>query len=132
MPDDSNPFRIAGLPGLMGANISPQRGLEAASRRFENVKNANKSNSVQGQGGPPGQQDEITKAATQFEALLLHQMLNEMWKTVPKDGLFSESGREQEMYRDMLNEGIANDIAEKQSIGVRDVLIKDMQRALKK
>ncbi len=132
MPDDSNPFRITGLSGMLGASLNSQRGLEATAKRMEGLKNASNSGKIAGQPGAKGQQDEVTKAATQFEALLLHQMLNEMWKSVPKDSLFDDGGHEQEMYRDMLNEGIANDIAEKQSIGIRDAVIRDMQKRLNK
>lgn len=66
------------------------------------------------------------KAAKDFEALLLHQMLNSMWSMVPKGGMLSGSN-EEEMYHDMLNEGIANDIAEKQSIGIQDVILRELR-----
>jgi flagellar protein FlgJ len=68
----------------------------------------------------------IKKAATQFEALLLGQMLNSMWATVPKSEL--TGSKEEEMYRDMLNQAMAEDIADKQSIGVRDVIAKDISK----
>lgn len=71
------------------------------------------------------------KAATDFEALLLHQMLQSMWNSVPKDGLVSGS-REEELYRDMLTEEVAKSIAENQSLGIRDVVLRDMRSAEKK
>ena len=74
---------------------------------------------------------ETKKAATQFEALLLHQMMNAMWQTVPKDGLLSGS-REESLYRDMLNQAVATSIAENKSIGIRDVVMKDLQKQQKK
>jgi len=70
--------------------------------------------------------EEVKKAATQFEALLLHQMLNSMWATVPKSEL--TGSKEEEMYRDMLNQAMAEDIAENQSIGIKDVIAKDINR----
>lgn len=76
-------------------------------------------------------QEEIHQAATQFESLLLQQMLKSMWSTVPSEGVLGGS-REEEYYRDMLTEGLADSIAEHQSIGVRDVIINDINRLDKK
>lgn len=69
---------------------------------------------------------EVENAATQFEALLLHQMFKEMWNSVPKNGMLSGS-REEELYRDMLNESLADSIAKQQGIGIRDVIAKDIK-----
>lgn len=69
---------------------------------------------------------EAEKAATQFEALLLHQMINEMWSSVPKGGLLSGSS-EEAMYRDMFNEALATNIAETKSLGVKDVLLRELK-----
>lgn len=131
MPDDSNPFRLSGVSGAVGASLAARANLQNKLTELQALGKTNKSGNLPPGGGENAQKSDIEKAATQFEALLLHQMLKEMWNTVPKDGLLS-GGHEEELYRDMLNEGIANEIAEKQSIGVRDVLIKDMQRAIKK
>lgn len=70
---------------------------------------------------------EMEKAATDFEALLLHQMMESMWATVPQDGMLSGS-KEEGMYRDMLNQEITKSIAEGRSIGVKEVILKDMKR----
>lgn len=69
---------------------------------------------------------EAEKAATQFEALLLHQMINEMWSSVPKGGFLSGSS-EEAMYRDMFNEALATNIAETKSIGVKDVILRELK-----
>ena len=70
--------------------------------------------------------EEVKKAAAQFEALLLKQMLDAMWKTVPKSEM--SSSHEESLYRDMLNQAVADDIAEKQSLGIKDVITKDINR----
>jgi Rod binding domain-containing protein len=67
----------------------------------------------------------IEKAATQFEALLLQQMFNSMWSTVPKNSLFGGS-KEEEYYRDMFNEALAQSVAEGEGIGVKSVIAKDI------
>ena len=81
---------------------------------------------------PKGHTDaEIQKAATQFEALLLHQMIGEMWKSVPNEGLLSGS-REETMYRDMLNQALADNISSGQGIGIKNVVMKELKRTEEK
>ena len=67
------------------------------------------------------------KAAEDFEALLLKQMLGAMWQTVPGGGMYG-SGTEGVFYRDMFNDGIAKEMAKGQGLGVKDILLRDMQR----
>ncbi len=71
--------------------------------------------------------DEKEKAAQDFEALLLKQMLQSMWATVPQDGLLSGS-QEEQYYRDFLSDAISKNIAETQSIGIKEVILKDMNK----
>lgn len=78
---------------------------------------------------PVTQQPEV--AAQQFEALLVQQMLESMWSTVPKKGLLSGSN-EEAMYRDMLNEALATSIAEGKGLGIKDVILSDFNKVKKK
>ena len=78
---------------------------------------------------PLGEQPEV--AAQQFEALLVQEMLESMWNTVPKKGLLSGS-HEEEMYRDMLNEALANSIAAGKGLGIKDVILNDFKKVQKK
>ena len=75
--------------------------------------------------------EEIEKASSQFEALLLNQMINSMWKAVPNQGLLSGS-REEEMYRDMLNQAVADSISTGRGIGIKNVVMKELKAAEKK
>ncbi len=70
------------------------------------------------------------KAAEQFEALLVQEMLKSMWNSVPKGELISGSSEEQ-TYRDMFNEALANSIAEGRGIGIKEVILKDINRLAK-
>ena len=75
----------------------------------------------------PGEAEKIEKAATDFEALLLQQMLKTMWSSMTSsEGGVLASGQEQEFYRDILNEQVAKDIAEKQSLGIKQIVAADM------
>lgn len=73
---------------------------------------------------PLTQQPEV--AAQQFESLLIKQMIESMWSTVPQKGLLSGSN-EEAMYRDMLNEALANSISEGRGLGIKDVIMKDLK-----
>jgi Rod binding domain-containing protein len=53
-----------------------------------------------------------------------------MWNTVPKGELISGSSEEQ-TYKDMLNEALANSIAEGRGIGIKEVILKDINRLAK-
>ena len=71
------------------------------------------------------------EASTQFEALLLQEMMKSMWKTVPQGQLLSGSD-EEGTYRDMLNEAVAKSISEGKGIGIKDIILKDIEKLEKK
>lgn len=71
------------------------------------------------------------EAARQFEALLIQEMLKSMWAAVPQGEILSNSS-EEKMYRDMLNEATADQISRGQGIGIKDVILKDINRLNKK
>jgi flagellar protein FlgJ len=71
------------------------------------------------------------EVARQFESLLVKQMIDSMWSTVPKGGLLSGSN-EEGMYRDMLNEALSKSISEGRGIGVKDVILSDINKLDKK
>jgi flagellar protein FlgJ len=71
---------------------------------------------------------EVEKAASGFEALLLHQMMQAMWSTVETTGMMGENGHAGQMYRDMLNQAIADSISEGKGIGVKDFLKKELSK----
>jgi len=77
--------------------------------------------------GAKASETEIERAATDFEALLLQQMLQSMWNTVPQNGMLTGS-REETLYRDMLNEQIAQAMASGQGIGIKDMIARDMRK----
>jgi flagellar protein FlgJ len=103
---------------------------------------SNDKMSIAGSQGPLGLQvkqstkgkplaDQPEEAAQQFEALLIQQMLESMWSTVPQKGLLSGSN-EEAMYRDMLNEALATSISEGKGLGVKDVILNDFNKVKKK
>ena len=71
---------------------------------------------------------EIEKAASGFEALLLQQMLKSMWATVQETDVMGDDSNAAGIYRDMLNERIADTVSKGRGIGVKDMLIKEMKK----
>jgi len=80
---------------------------------------------------PKDSPEKIAAAASKFEALLLQQMFQAMWKTVPSEGSLLGSDEEQ-YYRDIFNEVLAENVSQGGGIGIREVIIKDMERLSKK
>ncbi len=76
-------------------------------------------------------QAEREKAATDFEALLLQQMVQSMWKAVPSEGLLSGSN-EESMYRDMLSEQFSHELAKSQSLGLKEAVLGEMTKKEKR
>ena len=101
---------------------------------MDGIKGPLKAQALAGMATPekplPLTQD-VKAAAQQFEALLVQEMLKSMWSTVPKQGMLSGS-YEEGMYRDMLNEALAQSIAEGQGLGIKDVILKDINTLSKK
>lgn len=69
----------------------------------------------------------MKEAARQFESMLVHEMMKSMWSTVPKDGIISSSN-EEDTFRDMMSDAVANTISEGKGMGVQEVVLKDMER----
>jgi Rod binding domain-containing protein len=74
---------------------------------------------------------EVDKAASGFEALLLHNMLQEMWKTTGSgEGLLGENSNESQIFRDMFNQALADEISEGDGIGVKQFLKNELTKTI--
>ncbi|MFM1848346.1 MAG: hypothetical protein RL417_1820 [Pseudomonadota bacterium] len=117
MSDDMK-FALGGIAGAGMADLRVQQNrLEKTLAGAAKVK-------------APGQKTsdaEIERASTDFEALLLQQMLQSMWSTVPQNGMLTGS-REETLYRDMLNEQLAQSMAGSQSLGIKDMIAREMRK----
>ncbi len=72
---------------------------------------------------------ELRKACADFEALFLHKLLKSMRKTIPKSSLV-DGGLREDIYRDMLDEKIAEAAAHGKGTGLGERLYQDMRRSL--
>jgi Rod binding domain-containing protein len=53
-----------------------------------------------------------------------------MWSALPNGGLLSGSN-EESLYRDMFNQAISEELAKSQPLGIKDVILKEMQKNTK-
>ena len=71
----------------------------------------------------------LKQSCQDFEAIFIQSLFKEMRKTVPEGGLFTRSTAT-EMYRDMLDQEVAKEVAERQSIGLAEQMYRQMERRL--
>ena len=81
---------------------------------------------LKGQSSPEKERSELMEVARKFEAILIHQMLKAMRKTVNKSELFNSFSLEQ--YESMLDEELANEMAANRGIGLADTLFYQLSR----
>jgi peptidoglycan hydrolase FlgJ len=107
---DSNSFGLS--------NVRPATEVQMARQQMvlDKVKQV-------GEQAPAGTK-EIEKAAGDFEAMLVGQMLKEMHKTVGKDGLLKSD--DEETYQEMYTDAISQEIAKGQGIGVKSVIMREL------
>lgn len=67
----------------------------------------------------------LRKACREFEALLVSQMLTKMRNSVPKTDLFGSQEKEA-IFRDMLDQEIAKEISATDSMGIADLLYRQL------
>ncbi|MBI1389649.1 MAG: hypothetical protein GC154_14520 [bacterium] len=71
----------------------------------------------------------MRETADQFEQMIVRQLLKEMRKTVPKeDGLFGEDSHAMEMYTDMSDDALAENIATNSSLGLDQTIYEELKR----
>lgn len=67
---------------------------------------------------------ELESAAQDFEAILIHKMLDSMRKTVTKSGLLESFSSD--MYQSMFDEELANEMAKKGEVGLANMMYKQL------
>ena len=73
--------------------------------------------------------DKLKKACREFESIFLAYLMKRMRATVPKTDLFG-SQRDEEIFRDMMDDEIARSASEKQGLGLGDLIYKQLSRAV--
>ena len=70
--------------------------------------------------------EELMSVSRQFESIFIHQLLKSMRSTVQKSGLLDSHATR--MYESMHDQELANLMSEKRSIGLADMVYKDLVR----
>ena len=70
--------------------------------------------------------EELMSLSRQFESIFIHQLLKSMRSTIQKSGLFESHATR--MYESMHDQEMANLMTEKRSIGLADLIYKDLVR----
>jgi Rod binding domain-containing protein len=114
------------LPTLGGVTIGSSHGAELLNIQRNQTKSLDKIN--------PDSKEGIEKAASQFEALLLHQVMKSMWEsanTFGDEGLLNENNSQSQMFRDMFNQEIADQISSGKGVGMKQFLVRELSKRLK-
>lgn len=90
------------------------------------VKARNLTAEQKSSGTEKDKRKELMEVAQKFEALLIHQMLKEMRKTVHKSDLLNSFSLQQ--YESMMDEEIASEMAKHKGIGLADNLFYQLSR----
>ena len=93
---------------------------------FEAMPAAQKAEGIALRGRHADTPEAQKKAAAEFEGLLFQEMMKSMWQSVSNEGLLSGT-KEEGMYRDMLNEAVAKEVADGQGIGIKQVIMKELK-----
>jgi peptidoglycan hydrolase FlgJ len=67
----------------------------------------------------------LEQACQDFESLFIHQMLEQMRKTVPQGGMFS-GGKAEALYTSMLDGEVAKSVSHHRGMGLASVLYRQL------
>ena len=70
--------------------------------------------------------EELIETCKQFESLFVNQLLKEMRKTVPKDGIIPQS-QEEEMFTAMFDEEVSKMISSSGRMGMAEMLFEQLR-----
>jgi len=72
-----------------------------------------------------GETDKLEQACKDFESLFVAQMMQQMRKTVPQDGLFN-GGRAEKIYTEMLDSEMAKSISNQRGVGLAAMMYRQL------
>lgn len=67
----------------------------------------------------------LEQACKDFESLFVNQMMKQMRKTVPQEGLFN-GGRAEKIYTEMLDSELAKSISNQRGLGLATMMYRQM------
>ena len=122
LAQENKVFQLKGLVSkarqLVGSK-DPLKGNRLSSAQTTNTEKNSSTNSA-------SKDKELMEVAKKFEAILIHQMLKAMRKTVHKSDLFNSFSLQQ--YESMMDEEIAREMVKNKGIGLADTLFYQLSR----
>ena len=100
---------------LARASAAPPLDLKAKATAMQ-------ASAATGESPDSAKKAEMRKAAESFEAIFLRQMIGAMRSATKGDTLLGSSASDQ--FRDMMDARIADDMADKQSFGIAEMVLK--------
>ncbi len=73
---------------------------------------------------------DLKKATQQFEGYFLHQLLTEMRKTVPKDTLLADDGNGQQIFQDMMDQTVSENMSSRGDLGMAKMMYDQLAPSL--
>ena len=73
---------------------------------------------------------DLKKACRQFEAYFTDLLLKEMRKTVPQSGLLGDQSNQQEIFRDMMDQTLADQMSQRGDLGLGEMMYNELSPAL--
>jgi peptidoglycan hydrolase FlgJ len=95
------------------------------------LNNAKAENSINSVKKGAKSEQELQKAAQDFEAVLLNMVIKAMWKTVPKSDLF-EKNSASNIYEGLMHSSLSEEMASNGGMGIAKVLAQQLRREQKK
>ncbi len=74
--------------------------------------------------------ENLKKATEGFESYFLHQLLVEMRKTVPKDTELKDDAHQEETFRDMMDQTLADTISHRGDFGLGKMLYDQLSNSV--
>jgi flagellar protein FlgJ len=77
---------------------------------------------------PAQQRESLKKACQGFESYFVDQMMKEMRKTIPKTDVFGDDSSQEEMFRDMSDQALADKVSKSGSFGIADMMYRQLSK----
>ncbi|OGF97834.1 MAG: hypothetical protein A2Z86_05165, partial [Candidatus Glassbacteria bacterium GWA2_58_10] len=109
-------MNLINLPGVDQGTIANNM-LESSLRRLQNSA------------GRAEGDEQLKKVSRQLEALFIRMLMDNMDKTIPKDELAGDS-QAMDTWKGMFNERVADKVTEQGSIGLADMIYRQLSRQI--
>lgn len=116
---------ILGMGGAAGVGSAPQD----AANRAEMARQKQRLDDLKNRLGGKSSEKELRKACTDFEALFMGKLWEQMQNSIPKEGYLHS--RYEDQYMSMFNQELSKKLANSGGIGIADMMYSQLSTQLK-